>query len=125
TTNPSGLMLGVGGGVRVAGITQSGDWLLTANAQQTQGGLSQLSALQQVLQTTQSSFQEPSTTGLSAALSTFWQSWDAVAQNPADPAARTDVLGAAQTVTSDLNSAAQQLSTIQADTSGQLSTTLT
>ncbi len=124
-TNPSGLMLGIGGGVRVAGISQSGDWLLTANAQQTQGGLSQLSALQQVLQTTQSAFQEPSTTGLSAALSNFWQSWDSVAQNPSDPAARTDVLGAAQTVTSDLNSAAQQLSTIQADTTTQLSTTLT
>ncbi len=113
-------LLGVGSGVNVASVTQANDGLLQANAQQTQASLSQSTALQQVLQQAQLAFQEPSSNGLSADLSNFWQSWDQITSNPTSSAARQGVVDAAQSVVSDLQQATGQLQTTSANAGIQL-----
>jgi flagellar hook-associated protein FlgK len=49
TAELGGDLFGVGDGVRVVGVRQNGDALLTTNAQQSQGILAQSTALQQIL----------------------------------------------------------------------------
>lgn len=119
--NPGGDPLGVGDGTRVTSVTQTGDTLLVSNAQQAQASLAQSSALQQVLQQAQLSFQEPSTSGLAQALSAFWQSWDQVASNPSGPAGRQQVVDNAQNVATDLQQASAQMATTTANANSQLS----
>ena len=119
--NPGGDPLGVGDGVRVTSVSQASDTLLVTSAQQATGALAQGTALQQVLQQAQLAFQEPSSNGLSSDLSSFWQSWDQVASNPSDPAARIQTINMAQTVVSDLHQANQQLTTVSNNAISQLS----
>src|ERR1700689_2737413 len=68
TTNPGGDLIGVGDGVRVAGVTQNSDGLLATNALQTQGVLAQSTSLQQILQGAQSTFPVSTTSGISSDL---------------------------------------------------------
>ena len=124
TTNPGGDLLGVGDGVRTAGVTQNNDTLLATNAQQTQGALSQSTALQQVLQGAQAVFPEPSSSGIAADLSSFWQSWDAITQNPSSLAPRTETVALAQNAVSDFHQASTQLSNLQANAQTQVTTSV-
>jgi flagellar hook-associated protein 1 FlgK len=123
-TDPGGDLIGVGDGVRVASITQNSDGLLATNAQQSQGVLSQSTSLQQVLQGAQSVFAEPGSSGISADLSAFWQSWDAISQNPSSPAPRTQVIDMAQNLASDFQQASQQLNNLQNNAQAQVSATV-
>ena len=107
-TNPGGDLLGVGDGVRTVAVTQNSDQLLATNAQQSQGLLSQSTALQQILQGAQAVFPEPSSSGIAADLSSFWQSWDAIAQN----------------LVSDFQQAATQLGNLQSNAQSQVSTSV-
>jgi len=120
TTLTGGDALGVGGGVQVAAITQAADGLLAANVQQAQGALAQSTALQQVLSGAQAAFAEPGNNGISAQLSAFWQSWDGVAQNPSDLAARTQVINAAQNIVTSLSQASSQIAQLETNAQSQL-----
>lgn len=124
-TNPGGDLLGVGDGVRTVGVLQNTDGLLATNAQQTQGILSQTTSLQQILQGAQAVFPEPSASGISADLSSFWQSWDAVSQDPANPAPRTQVVDLAQNLVSDFQQASQQLGNLQTNAQTQVASSVT
>jgi flagellar hook-associated protein 1 FlgK len=77
-----------------------------------------------VLSQAQLAFQEPSSSGLSASLASFWQSWDQVASNPTSSAARQGVVDQAQTVVADLQQASQQLQTTVGNTQNQLASTV-
>lgn len=122
TANPGGDVLGVGDGVRVVAVTQNSDGLLATNAQQTQGILSQSSALQQVLQAAQAVFPVSGSSGIASDLSSFWQAWDAIAQNPSSPAPRTEVVDDAQNLVSDFQQASQQITDLQANAQAQVTT---
>ena len=124
TTNPGGDLLGVGDGVRTVAVTQNNDGLLATNALQTQGTLSQSTSLQQILQGAQAVFPEPSSSGISADLSTFWQSWDAITQDPSNPAPRTEVVALAQNLVSDFQQASQQLNNLQDNAQSQVSSSV-
>ncbi|HXQ62582.1 MAG TPA: flagellar hook-associated protein FlgK [Acidimicrobiales bacterium] len=124
TVNAGGDLLGVGDGVRVVGVAQNGDGLLATNAQQSQGVLAQSTSLQQVLQGAQAVFPEPSSSGISADLSTFWQSWDAISQDPSNPAPRTAVVDLAQSLASDFQQASQQLSNLQSNAQAQVASSV-
>src|ERR1700722_10148215 len=113
TAELGGDLFGVGDGVRVVGVSQNSDQLLTTNAQQSQGILAQSTALQQILQGAQAAFPEPSSSGISADLSSFWQSWDAISQDPSNPAPRTEVVDMAENLASDFQQAAQQIANLQ------------
>ncbi len=125
TTSAGGNVLGVGDGVLVTGVTQNTDGLLATNALQTQGVLSQSTALQQILQGAQSVFPVSTTSGIAPDLSSFWQSWDAISQDPSNPAPRTEVVDAAQNLVSDFQEASQQLSNLQDNAQTQVSTSVT
>ncbi len=125
STNPGGDLLGVGDGVRVDGVTQNTDGLLATNALQTQGVLSQSTALQQILQGAQSAFPVSSSAGIASDLSSFWQSWDAISQDPSNPAPRTQVVDLAQNLVSDFQQASQQLTNLQSNAETQVSTAVT
>ena len=122
--NPGGDLLGVGDGVRTVAVTRNSDNLLATNAQQTQGTLSQTTSLQQILQGAQSAFSEPSSSGIAAALSSFWQSWDAINQNPSNLAPRTQVVDQAQDLVSDFQQASQQLADLSSNAQSQVATTV-
>jgi flagellar hook-associated protein 1 FlgK len=124
-SEPGGDLLGVGDGVRTVGVIQNTDGLLATTAQQTQGVLAQTTALQQILQGAQSVFPEPSSSGISADLSSFWQSWDAVSQDPSNPAPRTQVVDLAQNLVSDFQQASQQLGNMQTNAQSQVATSVT
>ena len=113
-------LLGAGAGVTTLGSTQALDTLLVVNNQQAVGALAQTSSLQQVLQGVQSAFPVSTTSGLASDLSSFWQSWDAVSQNPSSQSDRANVVNTAQTVITDLASASNEVATSQADAQSQL-----
>jgi flagellar hook-associated protein 1 FlgK len=126
STNMGGGILQPGDGVRVGGITQSSDGLLLSNAQQAAANSSQSSALQQVLQQAQLVFPSPTAgSGLAADLSTFWQSWDTIANNPNSSAGRLAVVNSAQNLTTDLQQANQQLTTTATNAGNQLNSVIT
>jgi len=112
--------LGAGAGVTTLGATQAVDGLLLVNNQQAVGALAQTSSLQQVLQTVQSAFPVSTSSGTASDLSAFWQSWDAVAQNPSSASDRTQVVDAAQNVATDLAASSTQIATSQANAQTQL-----
>jgi len=120
TTLAGGDSLGVGGGVQVSAITQAADGLLLANSQQAQGALAQSTALQQVLSGAQAAFPEPGSDGLSAQLSSFWQAWDGIAQDPSSLAARTQVVDLAQNIVTTLGQESGQLTQLQTNAQSQL-----
>ncbi|HWE54649.1 MAG TPA: flagellar hook-associated protein FlgK [Acidimicrobiales bacterium] len=123
-TYNGGGVLHDGAGVGVRGISQAGDSLLTNSANQAAGNLSQSSALQQVLSQAQLAFQEPSATGLSSDLNSFWQSWDTIASNPTSQAGRSQVIDNAQNLVADLQQAHAQLQTTATAAVNQLDSTV-
>jgi len=120
TTLPGGDALGIGGGARVDSVTQANDGLLQANAAQTTGALAQATALQQVLSSAQGIFPEPGSNGISAQLSSFWQAWDTLAQDPSNPAGSTQVVNLAHNLTTALSQASGQLTQLQTSAQSQL-----
>jgi flagellar hook-associated protein 1 FlgK len=120
TTLPGGDALGIGGGAQVGTVTQASDGLLQANASQTSGALAQVTALQQVLTSAQAVFPEPGSNGISAQLSSFWQAWDTLAQNPSDSAGGAQVVDLAQNLTTALSQASGQLTQLQDSAQSQL-----
>ena len=125
TTTPSGDMLGIGAGVTVLGIDQATDAVLSADNLSASAASASSDALQQVLSTVQSVFPEPGSNGLSAQLSTFWSSWDAIATNPSQTAPRTEVINQAENLASTLNQESAQLTQTANDASTQVGTTVT
>jgi len=125
TANPGGDLLGVGDGVRVVAVTQNADNLLATNALQSQGVLAQTTALQQILQGAQAVFPEPGSAGISADLSSFWQSWDAISQDPSNAAPRTEVVDQAENLVSDFQQAAGQLNNLQDNAQAQVTQSVT
>jgi flagellar hook-associated protein 1 FlgK len=127
----------VGSGVEVDNIQLDNNPALTLLAQATSAQAGAASALAQALQDAQSVFTDfpassassassssatsASGAGLQAQLSAFWSNWAAVANSPGSLAARTSLLGSAQTVVDTLHSMASGLSTAAQGTQDQLS----
>jgi flagellar hook-associated protein 1 FlgK len=126
---------GVGDGVEVTSIAQATSAMLSANNSQAQASLSSVSALQQVLtgiqnvfplgQTQASSSNSSGNSSLSGQLSSFWSSWDAVAQDPSSLAPRTTIVNDAKGMAQTLNEASSQLDQLASNSSQELQTNLT
>lgn len=108
------------GGVLVAGIQQVSSQLQQANALAATSSSAAASAYQNLLSTAQSAFPEPGADGLQSQLSSFWSSWDDVANNPAQLASRTQVVNFASNLVSGLNQAAANLSQLQQSSASQV-----
>ena len=109
------------GGVLVAGIQQVTATLQQANALSATSSSAAAAAFQNLLSTAQSAFPEPGANGLQSQLSSFWSSWDDVANNPSQLASRTQVVNFATNLVSGLNQASANLSQIQQSSASQVS----
>ncbi|CAL8969834.1 hypothetical protein CELL_00618 [Cellulomonas sp. T2.31MG-18] len=94
---------GVGMGTQVTGISRLSDQFLDTQVRSHTGTASFLAARADAYTTLETSLGEPSTTGLSSQLSTFWAGWHDVANSPDDTAARTVLLDDARQVTETLH----------------------
>lgn len=90
--------VGAGTGVKVVGIERLGDIYLDARLRAETGTASYTAARADALGRLETTLTEPADTGLSATLSTFWASWQDVANAPQDAAARKVVVGNAGNV---------------------------
>jgi hypothetical protein len=108
---------GIGDGVGVLTVQRLQDAFLEQQANSANGSLSSLQGSQSTYASLEDAFGEPGTTGLSSSISTFFNSFDDVASNPAgngtgasgSSGSRTALLGNAQSLADGLNTAANSL----------------
>lgn len=93
---------GVGSGVRMTGITRLGDTFLDTRLRAETSSASFQAGQAATLERLQTTVKEPSTTGFSAALATYWADWQDVANAPGDTAARKVLLGDAAALVSQV-----------------------
>lgn len=101
---------GVGAGVDLTEVQRLQDAFLEQRANTENGTLSNLTSTQGTLSDIENSFGEPGDNGLQALLSSYWNGWDDVANNPGDSSARTALIGTAQSLATGLNVASGSLS---------------
>jgi flagellar hook-associated protein FlgK len=116
---------GAGGGVQISSITRYRDQFLEIQAALQHGASAAADQGQTTMNNIQQLFNEPSSEGIGQQLSDFWSSFDAVANNPDDQAARTALLERAQTLVSSINSTTASLTQQRVNTIGELGATVT
>jgi flagellar hook-associated protein 1 FlgK len=113
-----------GSGVSVSTITRARDVFLDQALRTATSEQGSQSELTNNMTSVQSVINEPSTSGVSAALTTFFNSFSNLQSDPEDSGVRTSVIGAAQALTQVLNSTQTSLDTqateIQTETSANL-----
>jgi flagellar hook-associated protein 1 FlgK len=120
TTQPAGGMSGVGGGVEIGSVSRMVSQIYqqaNLSAQNTSGAANQTN---QVYQSIQTIFPEPSSAGLASQLSNLWSDISTLASNPGQQGAEQTVVGAAQAVTQTLNNEYGQLSNLSSSLQTQL-----
>jgi flagellar hook-associated protein 1 FlgK len=113
-----------GDGVEVAGIQRLSNTYLQQRSYTEQGNQGMLTAQQAGLQAVQENFPEPSTTGVSAQLTQFWQDWSTLANNPSDTATRSTLVQDAAGLTSSLNQTSTALGTLGQQTAQSMASAL-
>ena len=103
----------VGTGVQVVAINRVADSLVTSSLRSAVSQQSAATVQQDTTTQIQSVFNELSGNGISSQLSQFWNSWQNVANAPADLGARTALLGNAQQLATTLQSDSTQLQNVQ------------
>ena len=106
---------GSAAGVEVGGIPRMVDPLLDARARTEQGALSYLDTRAASLVRFETTLGEPGDGGIAAALSAFKQGWHDVANNPADEAARSQLLGRAETLRASIAAQGRSVATEWSD----------
>lgn len=90
----------VGYGVSIQDITRIRDAFLESRGLQEHSTLGEMKRTQNVMQSMELSFGEPSDNGLQAQLAEYWAVWDDVANKPDDLAARSQVVEQGNTLAS-------------------------
>jgi flagellar hook-associated protein 1 FlgK len=117
TLTGQGAQLGTGVGVQTYERIRNA--YLDAQYRTQNGALSASATQAEELEQAQGAFNEPSSTGLSSALSAFWSAWNSLASAPTSEAAKQGVLAAGQQLAGDLNQLSAELSTIAAQAEEQ------
>jgi len=111
---------GAAGGVEVGGVERMVDPFLDARARQEHGSQAYLDSVAAALVRVESTLGEPGDTGIAAALSSFKQGWQDVANNPGDGAARSQLLSRADTLVAAFANQARSVESEWADQHGRL-----
>ena len=111
---------GSAGGVEVGGIDRMVDPLLDSRARAEHASLSYLDTLAASLVRFETTLAEPGAGGIAAALSAFKQGWHDVANNPSDGAARSQLLGRAETLRGAIASQGRSVATEWSDQRSRL-----
>jgi flagellar hook-associated protein 1 FlgK len=93
---------GPGMGVRSVDVVRIRDQFLEARAHREQATGRYLTTMQTALGRVEQAVGEPSDTGIGSQLSDFWAGWDDVGLNPADPAARAQLIERASTLAASI-----------------------
>jgi flagellar hook-associated protein 1 FlgK len=111
----------LGTGVDVASITRQTNQYLDAQyrAQSTLLGYNTQNATE--LGDAQTAFAEPTSSGLSSQMSTFWSDWNTLAGNPSSLSAQQTLVDDATTMTQSFKNLYSQLSTLQSQASSEFS----
>ncbi|MCL6627538.1 MAG: flagellar hook-associated protein FlgK, partial [Alicyclobacillus shizuokensis] len=114
----------IGTGVEVAEIQRLRDNYLDNQYWDQNQYLGQWQATQDSLQKITAILNEPSDSGISTVMQSFWNAWDQLATNPGDLSARNLVAQSAVTVAQTLNQMANQLSDLNDDLTTSLGDTV-
>jgi flagellar hook-associated protein 1 FlgK len=117
TLTGQGAQLGTGVGVET--YTRIRNAYLDAQYRAQNSSLAAASTQAEELQQAQAAFNEPSSAGLSSALSAFWSAWSALANAPTSEAAKEGVVAAGEQLANAFKGVSAQLSTISAQASEQ------
>ena len=98
------------GGVEITGTQRIRDGFLEARAHQEHATYAGLTSLSRTYTDLESTFGEPSKTGLQAQMTSLWNSWQDIANNPGDAGPGALMLEQAKTVAGMVNGFATQLS---------------
>jgi flagellar hook-associated protein 1 FlgK len=98
-----------GTGVEVSAINRVYNAFLDAQYRTTNAAVGQYNMTQTTLNQVETLFNEPGGNGLSTTLNTFWQAWQTLANDPADPATRQALVSDAQAVAQGFNNLSSQL----------------
>jgi flagellar hook-associated protein 1 len=102
----------LGTGVEVGAYTRMRDGFLDLQYRAQSMGLGEKSTLSDGLSRVDEQLGEPSDTGLSGLMSSYWDSWDTLASNPADPSAKAAVVSNGKAVAGALNDLDARLAAI-------------
>jgi len=111
---------GDGRGVEVQDVVRYRDQFLEIRAALEHGAEGHLDQARLVLDRLEQLFAEPGDVGLARQFIDFWAGWDDVANNPADPAARTQLVERARTLVTGFNEAAAAIAQLRTDTITEL-----
>lgn len=111
---------GTGLGVRSVEVERMRDQFLEARAHREHGADAYLGQVQVTMDRIELAYAEPSDTGLASQLADFWAGWDDVGLSPTDPAARSQLLERATTLTSTFQQLDQALADLGAASVEQL-----
>ncbi len=115
TTVPSGITSRAGttgNGVQVSNITRSYNSFVNAQVNAENSNVSYWTNYNTAITQVQDVFNEATSAGISPAISTFFDDWQNVAQNPQDDAQRTTLIADANSLSNSLNTAATSLNSI-------------
>lgn len=112
---------GTGQGVRSVDVLRMRDQFLESRAHQEHATSSYLQRMQVTMGRVELAYAEPSDTGLAAQMADFWAGWDDVGLNPSDPAARSQLLERAGTLTASFRQLDSSLAALGAASVEQLS----
>ena len=115
---------GTGLGVRSVDVLRMRDQFLEARAHQERSTSAYLGQVQTTLGRIELAYAEPSDTGLASQMADFWAGWDDVGLNPSDPAARSQLLERAGTLTASFRQLDSGLAALGAASVEQLTATV-
>jgi flagellar hook-associated protein 1 FlgK len=105
----------LGTGVEVVNVKRFRDGFVDLQFRQENQLLGQWQTTRDAITKMEQALNEPSTDGLGGALSRFWNSWSALANNPESQASRKALAESAQTVANQMNQLHRTLTNQQAD----------
>jgi flagellar hook-associated protein 1 len=115
-TNPA---QGIGTGVQILGVSRADNQYLDLQDLTAHANAAGLNQTQTVLSQAQDAFDEPSSNGLSAQLSSFWSAWDTVANNPTNASSTTALISQAQSLATTFNQTASSLTQVASNATSQ------
>jgi flagellar hook-associated protein 1 FlgK len=104
-----------GNGVTASEVTRVRDIFLDFQARQTSSSSTQYDAFSTALGRVELTFNEPGEDGIAGLMGKFFNAWHDVVNDPESPAARVALVHATTTLTSNLQRAANDLTTLRAD----------
>ncbi len=124
STYTAGAVMSIGNGVTVSSINRIQDMFLQQRTQTAASDTGRLGTMSNGLTAVQGMLNEPGTSGISDALSSFFNAWSGLASNPSDSSQQLQVQTTAQTLTQRVQTLNQSLNAQATQETQTIGTTL-